>query len=163
MSPGDDEIVFHVYSLSEKEKKKNNRLRITIHLEILSNDDRNLKIKHFRDELTIVSGGSTLLDPNDFQIDHREFPPTDIFYYLIQKGSNGIRVVILDSPATDEIIFSQAQINKNQIRLEHTPMSTDDRFDVLVFGIGNETRILTIRVEPLALNLFNHSIITYEQ
>lgn len=83
---------------------------------------------------------------------------------MIQKGTNGIRVVILDSLVTDEIKFTQAQLNKGQVRLEHTPMSTDERFDVLGFKIGSFLlKSLIVRIEPLALNLFNHSIINYQQ
>ena len=125
--------------------------------------NQSFQIKQFREELTIVSGGSTSLEPADFQAEDEDLSPSEITYRLIQRGSNGIRVVILDSLIKDEVTFTQAQINKGQVRLEHTPMSSEDRFDVLVFGIGSESKALTIRIEPLALNLFNHSVITFEQ
>ncbi|KAE9552084.1 hypothetical protein FO519_004710 [Halicephalobus sp. NKZ332] len=163
VSPGDDEIIFHIYPGGENEKKKSNRLRIGLHMEILPQDRTGTKIKQFREDLNIVSGGSTILEPADFQAEDEDLPPSEIIYKLVQRGSNGVRVVILDSFVTDEITFTQAQVNKGQVRLEHTPMSSEDRFDVLVFGIGQKSRALVVKIEPLALNLFNHSLITYEQ
>uniref|UniRef100_A0A7E4US38 Cadherin domain-containing protein n=1 Tax=Panagrellus redivivus TaxID=6233 RepID=A0A7E4US38_PANRE len=162
---GDDEITFQVYS-SKDQSKRSGRLRIPLFIEIAERPNMpEVSVNAFRQQLTLVSGGSAVLEPKDFQTDSASLSPTEITYSLVQKGSNGVKLVILDAPATVDQTFTQAQINKGQVRLEHTPLSSNDRFDVLVFSIGGaeNMRALAVRIEPLALNLFNHSDITYEQ
>ena len=44
VTPGDDEIIFHVYPGTEKEKKKSNRLRIGLPIEIVPQEKNNIKV-----------------------------------------------------------------------------------------------------------------------
>lgn len=85
----------------------------------------------------------------------------DIIYNVVQKGSNGIRITKNDS-ATELTSFTQQQINNGEIRLEHTPMF-DDKFDVIVFQIMGNYRSLFVRIEQIALQLFNHTTIGFMQ
>jgi hypothetical protein len=59
--------------------------------------------------------------------------------------------------------FTQKQIDAAQVRLEHTPVSSDDKFDVIVFRVAGHLRVLFVRVESIALQLFNHTDISFVQ
>lgn len=60
--------------------------------------------------------------------------------------------------------FTQAQLNEGLVSIEHNPLSTDDKFDVVTIEVNSQlTRALLIAIEPLALQLINHSLITYDQ
>uniref|UniRef100_A0A914YY90 Chondroitin sulfate proteoglycan 4 n=1 Tax=Panagrolaimus superbus TaxID=310955 RepID=A0A914YY90_9BILA len=127
---GNDEIIFHVYP-SKEQTKRSSRLRVPFFIEISSRKSE-IEIAKFRRELNLVSGGSTNFDPSDFQTTSENYSPSEVTFTLLQKGSNGIKVVVMDSKVDEKVTFTQAQINKGQIRLEHTPLSNDDRFDVLL-------------------------------
>uniref|UniRef100_A0A914CIW4 Chondroitin sulfate proteoglycan 4 n=1 Tax=Acrobeloides nanus TaxID=290746 RepID=A0A914CIW4_9BILA len=159
----EDEIVFYVYAQKEKHKRSS-RLRIPLSIHV-NHVDGNVKIEKFRTELDIVSGGSTVLQPTEFQVTDMQRPPSEVVYEVQQQGTNGVRFALVgpENAAIEVTRFTQAQINKAHVRLEHTPLSADDRFDVLILSVGNHTRSIVVRLEPLALNLFNHTDITYPQ
>lgn len=128
--------------------------------------------------INVVSGGSTTLSPADFQASHPSKTSSQIYYRVLQPFTNGVRFIQTDKgirKQNEELVsfsnnnptileFSQAQINKGLISIEHTPFSNDDKFDVITIQVGSlNTRALLVSIEPLALQLFNHSVITYEQ
>jgi hypothetical protein len=94
-----------------------------------------------------------LVDPNDKE--------ADLKYSVWQKGSNGVRLT-RNGTSTELSTFTQKQIDEGLIRLEHTP-SADDKFDVIVLQVGGHTRVLFVRLEPIALQLFNHTDISFIQ
>ena len=107
---GNDEIIFHIYPAKEQ-TKRSSRLRVPFFMEV-SPQKSDIEISQFRKEINLVSGGSTNFDPADFQTTSENYSPTEITYTLLQKGNNGVKVVILDSPAEERISFTQAQVNK---------------------------------------------------
>lgn len=81
---------------------------------------------------------------------------------MLQKGSNGVHIT-KNGSSSELTSFTQHQINNGDIRLEHRPGSSDDKFDVIVFDLGGHTRVLFVRLEQIALQLFNHTTISFIQ
>lgn len=83
-------------------------------------------------------------------------------YTVLQKGSNGVHIT-KNGSSVDLSSFTQSQINNGEIRLENRPGASDDKFDVIVMDLSGNTKVLFVRVEPIALQLFNHTTINIVQ
>ncbi|KAI6207840.1 hypothetical protein M3Y96_00051600 [Aphelenchoides besseyi] len=156
----EDEFTLTVYSLRER-NRRSVRLRLPISVKV-EKQRSNVEVERFRSTLELVSSGSTTLLPADFMAIDRNNKQSDVTYEVIQRASNGVRLAMNGTNKEVET-FGQHQIDAGHIRLEHTPLSADDKHDVIVMRVGGHLRVLLIRIEPLALQLFNYTPITYVQ
>uniref|UniRef100_A0A915DY23 Uncharacterized protein n=1 Tax=Ditylenchus dipsaci TaxID=166011 RepID=A0A915DY23_9BILA len=105
--------------------------------------------------------------PTHFQVNHASKPANQVIYKVVQAPSNGIKLfsTSTDPPASSQPLleFSQAMVNKGSIGVEHIPLSDHDKMDVVGLEVEGTTRVLLVSIEPLALHLFNHSEILFEQ
>ncbi|KAI6182868.1 hypothetical protein M3Y97_00426900 [Aphelenchoides bicaudatus] len=154
-----DEFVLGVYALRGERNKKPVKLKVPIQIYI-QHELPEVNIEHFRSEINLISGGSTTLQALDFKMTDPNDKEADLAYSVLQKGSNGVRVT-KNGTSTELNSFTQKQIDEGLIRLEHTP--ADEKFDVIVLLVGGHTRVLFIRLEPIALQLFNHTDISFVQ
>uniref|UniRef100_A0A183V3V4 Cadherin domain-containing protein n=1 Tax=Toxocara canis TaxID=6265 RepID=A0A183V3V4_TOXCA len=127
-----DEIIFHLYPRSES-TKRTNRLRIPLSISLNPPTDPLFKVDKIPDQVSVVSGAELDLDPNLFQVSHPHIQPSAIVYRLIQEGSNGVQLTLNGERIKD---FSQGDLNKRKVRIQHTQrFDTSDQVDVLVFQV----------------------------
>ncbi|CAD5210054.1 unnamed protein product [Bursaphelenchus xylophilus] len=157
---GNDEFVISVYGQRERAKKAD-KLKIKVKLRISKRVDLDIQIKRFSSHVSVVSGGSTTLTPEQLLIDNLSIPGGDLVYHVVKQPANGVKVRLNSTAEVKE--FRQDQINAGLVRLEHSPLAADDRFDVLMLEMGGQSRVMVIEIEPLALDLFNHSVVSYLQ
>ncbi|CAK5036500.1 unnamed protein product [Meloidogyne enterolobii] len=139
-----------------------NEIKIEMFVNIIEASEL-LKIHHFPQELSIVSGGSTQLNSNLISTSHSTLDDSSIYFNIIQPPQNGIRIILKEdspsiSPFSSLANFTQKQINEGSIWLEHTPINEKQSWDVIGHSL-----VLIIRIEPLALQLRNFTDITYIQ
>ncbi|KAI6241244.1 hypothetical protein M3Y99_00348500 [Aphelenchoides fujianensis] len=154
----EDEFTLAVFSFRERHRR-NTRLRIPMAVRI-DRPPSNVQVERFRSTIHLVSGGSTTLLPSDFMAVDLNDKQSDVVYRVVQAGSNGVRLAT-NGTVGEVASFGQRQVDGGQIRLEHTPLSGGH--DVLVLQVGGHLRVLHVRVEPLALQLFNFTPISFVQ
>ncbi|KAI1706317.1 cadherin-like domain-containing protein [Ditylenchus destructor] len=171
----DDEFTLSIHSLREKHRRgTSQRLRVPITVSISETRiGRQANVTKFPHHISVVSGGRTLLNPDQFQITHSQFTPSQLSYRVIQLPSNGVRLITTasNSAQAPEVIheFTQAQVNKGQIAVEHMPTPSSESaegnpdFDLIGLEVAGQSRILLVRIEPLALRLVNHTEIALHQ
>ncbi|CAD5206846.1 unnamed protein product [Bursaphelenchus okinawaensis] len=157
---GADEIVLSVYGQRERYKKMD-KLKIKLDVRVEKRMEYVVQLKHFESRITILSGGSARLKEEAYSAHDVITPQNDPQYTVIQQPSNGVKLKINGSKQSDT--FSQEQINSGSVSLEHSPLSADDKFDVMMLQIGTFTKVIVIEIEPLALELFNHTEVSYVQ
>jgi len=137
-----------------------------------------LQIEKFPQKIPIVSGQFTVLRADDFQATSPNLTPSQLIYRIVQPPTNDVRVQLMrdgalaveaDAPSISSnatLHFTQAQLNKGLVRVEHVAISNVDggKFDAMTMEIGgSELRVLLVEITPLRLALLNHSVIEYTQ
>ncbi|KAL3082690.1 hypothetical protein niasHS_010492 [Heterodera schachtii] len=161
-------------------REPNQRLKLGMKMRITDEGTDQLKIDSFVPHLRLLSGGSVPFYPADFHASHPSLGPSQIVYRIDQLP-NTLRLSLnnLSLPLFRQ--FTQLDIDQGRVALEHTPSSEMAKWDVIGLRIGMEghedghgqqqkvapqfvhSRVLAIRIDPMALHLRNHSEIAIPQ
>uniref|UniRef100_A0A1I8B8G7 Cadherin domain-containing protein n=1 Tax=Meloidogyne hapla TaxID=6305 RepID=A0A1I8B8G7_MELHA len=133
-----------------------NEIKIEMFVKVIEPSEL-LKIHHFPQELSIVSGGTLQLNSNYISASHSKLSDSSIYFNIIQYPQNGIRIILKEDikthlttspslPSFSSLVnFTQKQINEGSIWLEHAPINEKQSWDIIGIKlevVGNDGKIL---------------------